>query len=208
MSGHPEILAARRLLRSQHSAALATLSKRLDGHPFATAVDYLTDHAGCPVFLISALAEHARNIAADPRVSLLVQGNSGEAQASPRLTLAGKAVRAADEQHAGLQQRYLRYFPEAEPYFALDFFFCRIEPSQLRYIGGFGAARWIAHGDFKVAGTAGWQAAENTWIEQHQDLIGMDCDGYDLRHGMNIVRVDFSSPITDPGQVKIESSQK
>ncbi len=204
MVKHPEIIAARRLLRSQHSAALATLSKRLDGHPFATAVDYLTDHAGWPVFLISALAEHARNMAADPRISLLVQGNSGEAQASPRLTLAGKAARVPDEQHAGLQQRYLRYFPEAEQYFALDFFFCRIEPIQLRYIGGFGAARWIAPGDFEVAGT-GWQAAENTRIEQHQCLIGMDCDGYDLRHEKNIVRVDFASPILDPAQVVIES---
>lgn len=204
MTGHPEILAARRLLRSQHSAALATLSSRLNGHPFATAVDYITDHAGRPVFLISALAEHAKNIAADPRVSLLVQGSAGEAQAGPRLTLAGKAARVADEQHAGLQQRYLRYFPEAEQYFALDFFFCRIEPSQLRYIGGFGAARWIAPGDFGVAGY-GWQEAENALIRQHKGLVGVDCDGYDLRRGKDIVRVDFPAPIPDPAQIVIES---
>jgi hypothetical protein len=114
-------------------------------------VDYLTDPDGRPVFLISALAEHSKNIAADPRVSLLVQGEGGEAQASPRLTLIGKAARVSAEQHAGLQQRYLRHFPETEPYFTLDFFFCRIEPSQLRYIGGFGAARWIAPGDFLTA---------------------------------------------------------
>jgi hypothetical protein len=203
MTGHPEILAARRLLRGQHSAALATLSKRLDGHPFATAVDYMTDHAGQPVFLISSLAEHARNIIADPRVSLLVQGNASEAQASPRLTLTGKAARVADEQHAGLQQRYLRYFPEAEQYFKLDFYFCRIEPGQLRYIGGFGAARWIAPGDFAVSGN-GWQVAENTLIEQHNELIGVDCDGYELRRGKDIVRVDFPAPIPDPAQIFIE----
>lgn len=206
MSGHPEILAARRLLRSQHSAALATLSSRLDGYPFATAVDYITDHSGRPVFLISTLAEHAKNISADPRVSLLVQSNVGEAQASPRLTLAGEATRIADEYHAGLQQRYLRYFPEAEQYFALDFFFCHLEPRQLRYIGGFGAARWIAPGDFGVSGN-GWQEAENTLIEQHKNLAGMDCDGYDLRLGKDIVRVDFSAPIHDPAQVVIESSR-
>jgi hypothetical protein len=204
MPTHPETLAARRLLRSQHGAALATLSLRLDGHPFATAVDYLTDHTGWPVFLISSLAEHARNIAADPRVSLLVQSNGSEAQASPRLTLAGKAVRVADERHASLQQRYLRYFPEAEPYFALDFFFCHIEPSQLRYIGGFGAARWIAPGDFAVAGN-GWQEAENALLWKHQDLLGLDCDGYDLRRGKEIVRVDFAAPILDPAQAIIET---
>lgn len=204
MPDHPEILAARRLLRGQHSAALATLSSRLDGHPFATAVDYMTDHAGRPLFLISALAEHAKNIAADPRVSLLVQGKAGEAQASPRLTLAGKAARVADEQHAGLQRRYLRYFPEAEQYFTLDFFFCRIEPSALRYIGGFGAARWIAPGDFQVSGKD-WQEAENNLIRQHTGLIGVDCDGYDLRRGKDIVRVDFAAPVTDPTQAFIES---
>lgn len=205
MADHPEILAARRLLRSQHSAALATLSSKLGGHPFATAVDYFTDHRGWPVFLVSALAEHARNIAADPRVSLLVQGNVSEAQASPRLTLAGKAMRIADEQHADLQQRYLRYFPETEQYFALDFFFCRIEPAQLRYIGGFGAARWIAPGDFEGA-EEGWQDAEKTLMQQHANLIGLDCDGYDLRRDKEIVRVNFPSPNMDPERVTIESS--
>ncbi|MBU0594092.1 MAG: pyridoxamine 5'-phosphate oxidase family protein [Pseudomonadota bacterium] len=204
MADHPEILAARRLLRSQHSAALATLSSRLDGHPFATAVDYLTDHTGRPIFLISTLAEHARNITADPRVSLLIQGNASEAQASPRLTLTGKASRIGDEQHADLQQRYLRYFPETEPYFELDFFFCRIEPGQLRYIGGFGAARWIAPGDFTVSAN-GWQEAENALMPQHANLIGLDCDGYDLRRNKKIMRVDFTAPVADPSQAVIKN---
>lgn len=203
MPGHPEIIAARRLLRCQHSAALATLSKRLDGHPFATAVDYMTDHAGRPAFLISELAEHARNIASDPRVSILVQGGAGDAQASPRLVLVGKAMRSADAQQAELQRRYLRYFPDAEQFFALDFFFCHIETSQLRYIGGFGAARWIAAGDFEISGK-GWAEAENTLLEQHENLLGVDCDGYDLRHGKEIVRVDFATPVLDPSQLETE----
>lgn len=148
MTGHPDILAACQLLRGQHSAALATLSHKLGGHPFVTGVDYVTDPSGRPVFLISALAEHSRNIAADPRVSLLVQGTAGDVQASPRLTLVGEAGRVGEEESAALKSLYLRHFPAAEQYFALDFFFCRIEPSQLRYIGGFGAARWIAPGDF------------------------------------------------------------
>jgi len=202
MSGE-DIFAARRLLRAQHGAALATLSQKLAGHPFATGVDYFTDYAAEPVFLISALAEHTKNLAADPRVSLLVQGASSDIQASPRLTLVGEATGVTETEAASLKTRYLRYFPEAATYFELDFFFCRIEPQHLRYVGGFGAARWIAPGDF-LAKASGWQEAEDALITQfgsaNTPLIGLDCDGFDLRDGNRIQRVDFAAPLEDPAQ--------
>lgn len=199
MTSHPEILAARRLLRAQHSAALATLSLKLAGHPFATGVDYFTDHAGRPVFLISGLAEHSKNIAADPRVSLLVQGAANDVQASPRLTVVGTASSVSDAETAGLKTRYLRYFPEAEQYFALDFFFCRLEPSQLRYVGGFGIARWIAPGDFLVAEST-WAATERAATGHYPSLAGLDCDGFELRIGNRLERHDFAAPLA-PEQV-------
>lgn len=192
---HPEILAARRLLRSQHSAALATLSLKLSGHPFASGVDYFTDYAGRPVFLISGLAEHSKNIAADPRISLLVQGAANDVQASPRLTVMGTASNVSGAEAAGLKTRYLRYFPESEQYFALDFFFCRLEPAQLRYVGGFGVARWIAPGDFLVAENV-WAATENAVGGHYPSLIGLDCDGFDLRSGKQLERHDFAAPLT------------
>ena len=192
---HPEILAARRLLRSQHSAALATLSLKLAGHPFASGVDYFTDHAGRPVFLISSLAEHSKNIAADPRISLLVQGAANDVQASPRLTVAGQASSVSGAEAAGLKTRYLRYFPDSEQYFALDFFFCRLEPTHLRYVGGFGVARWIAPGDFLVAENA-WAATESAMIGHYPSLVGLDCDGFDLRNGKLFERRDFAAPLT------------
>jgi putative heme iron utilization protein len=195
MTSHPEILAARRLLRSQHSAALATLSLKLAGHPFASGVDYFTDHAGRPVFLISSLAEHSKNIAADPRISLLVQGASNDVQASPRLTVVGKASGVGAAEAAGLKTRYLRYFPEAEQYFALDFFFCRLEPEQLRYVGGFGVARWIAPGDF-LAEESGWEATESAAAARFPALAGLDCDGFDLRSGKLLERRGFAAPLT------------
>jgi putative heme iron utilization protein len=194
MTSHPEILAARRLLRSRHCAALATLSLKLAGHPFASGVDYFTDYAGRPIFLISSLAEHSKNIAADPRISLLAQGATNDVQASPRLTVAGTAVGVSSAEAAGLKTRYLRYFPEAEQYFALDFFFCRLEPVQLRYVGGFGVARWIAPGDFLVAESA-WAATESAATERFPALAGLDCDGFDLRNGNQLERHDFSAPL-------------
>lgn len=199
MSGNEDILAARRLLRAQHGAALATLSHKLDGHPFATAVDYFTDHAARPVFLISNLAEHTRNMAADPRVSLLVQGAASDVQANPRLTVVGEAGGVAESEAEVLKVRYLRYFPEAANYFELDFFFCRIQPRQLRYVGGFGIARWIAPGDF-LANENAWPQAEDDLLARfsRDGLIGVDCDGFDLRVDQQIRRIDFAAPLGDP----------
>jgi heme iron utilization protein len=196
-----DILAARRLLRAQHTAALATVSLKLDGHPFATGVDYFTDHAGRPVFLISTLAEHTKNLAADRRASLLMQGAAADVQASPRLTLAGLAGGVTDAEEGMLKARYLRYFPEAAGYFDLDFSFCRIEPQHLRYVGGFGVARWIAPGDF-LSTAEGWENAENELLARFPEhpLVGMDCDGYDLREGNRLRRIDFALPFADPGQ--------
>lgn len=194
MADHPEILAARRLLRAQHGAALATLSLKLGGHPFATGVDFLSDHAGRPVFLISSLAEHSKNIAADPRISLLVQGAASEVQASPRLSVVGMATGVGSAESATLKTRYLRHFPDAAQYFELDFFFCRLEPTHLRYVGGFGAARWIAPGDF-LAEEEGWTASENAMVEQFPALVGLDCDGFELRNGDRIERHDFAAPL-------------
>lgn len=147
MNRNAEIEAARALLMSQSSAALATLSAKMEGHPFVSSVDYLADERGEALILISQLAEHTRNIQADARVSLLVQDSPENVQASPRLTLIGLAEAVPAAEMAEEKRRYLSLFPDVEDYFALDFSLYRIRPLQLRYVGGFGVARWIAPGD-------------------------------------------------------------
>lgn len=210
--------AARRLLRSQHAAALATLSKRLEGYPFASAVDFITDREARPVFFISALAEHARNIEHDPRVSLLAQENGSEAQASPRLILVGDARRVPETETAALKNRYLRYFPDTRQYFELDFMFWQIEPRQLRFIPGFAQARWLSPGDFQPppGQLAGQEEALIERLNQtlagrlpeicrrHRNIetaeatvLGVDCDGFDLRANGRILRFDFDQPLLD-----------
>ena len=42
------------------------------GYPFGSVVSYGLDESGEPLFVISQLAEHTRNLGADPRASLLV----------------------------------------------------------------------------------------------------------------------------------------
>ena len=66
----------RELLDREHNGVLATLSARRQGWPFASIAPYALTTAGEPLLLFSDLAEHTRNVRADPRSSLLVQDSS------------------------------------------------------------------------------------------------------------------------------------
>jgi len=212
---------ARAYLRRHHVGMLATVSNRLGGYPFGSVVPFVLDHAARPVILVSRLAEHTRNIRADPRASLLVSDSAADAQAGARLTLIGDAARV-EGNLAALRARYLRYFPEAERLLALsDFDFHRIEPLQLRFIAGFADIHWISAAAF---------APPSNDLEENEDavvarmntqharglrdccrffhgrdtaraiVVGIDCDGFDLRVAEGspgaTLRIDFARPVT------------
>jgi putative heme iron utilization protein len=68
---------ARTLVHLGRTGALATLSRRHPGHPFASVMPYAVDDGGQPLFLISTMAMHTQNLAADARASLLVTAAAG-----------------------------------------------------------------------------------------------------------------------------------
>lgn len=191
---------ARRLLRTCRSGALATLSQRLDGHPFASVVPFMSDFDGSPILLVSRLAEHTKNIAFDARVSLMVHEPGADVQASARLTIAGRCTRfAADDL---MRQRYIRHFPQAADLLALDFEFHRIEPTAIRYIGGFGRIHWIACETFvNAAGiTCALErdlidaiATRSTVSQLH--VIAVDCDGIDHMTSNGVTRIAFDESV-------------
>jgi putative heme iron utilization protein len=207
---------ARLYLRNRRYGVLATISSKLHGYPFASLVPFVLDHDACPVILISRLAEHTRNIESDPRVSLLTHDSTADVQAAARLTLVGNAAGILDQEAA--QTRYLCYFPDARRLLALgDFSFYRIEPFILRFIGGFGAIRWIPAAAY--APPANQLAADEPEIVAHMNadhvralrdycryygqldadeavMAGIDCDGFDVRAGTDLLRVAFESPVT------------
>lgn len=205
--------AARRFLRAHRHGALATLSRSLPGHPYASAVNYVSDARGHPLLLLSGLAEHTRNLLAEPRVSLLVAEEAGDLQAGMRLTVLGTAEPAP----ASLGARYLRHLPESAGYFRLgDFSLYSIRPLRLRLIGGFGDIRWIRDEDYSAVPWEPGEAEDGMlaeWTRIHSDLlralchthapdagqvelIGLDCDGADLRADGRILRVDFAQPVS------------
>jgi putative heme iron utilization protein len=208
---------ARRFARGQTSGVLSTISKRLEGFPFGSVSPFILDHAGRPVILISEIAEHTKNIDADPRVSLIVQPYSPDMQTTGRVTVIGKAKRLAEKDSLG--PRYLRYFPQAEAYFAMhDFHFYCIEPIKIRWIGGFGRIFWVdpvaylgepgrlaeaeddilAHMNADHAETlrAYCHHVHQTQPEEAR-MIGIDPDGFDVRADQRVLRFVFDAPVGD-----------
>ena len=206
---------ARRFLRHRRHGVLCTLSRRFDGHPYGSMVPFVLDHAARPVILVSRLAEHTRNLESDPRVSLLVHDEGPDVQAGARLTLVGDASPGTRMEPA----RYLRYVTGADRLLELgDFSFWSIAPSALRFIGGFGDIRWITAGDYAPPANALAELEDGILSHMNQDhaaalrdyarhyhqldcataaMIGIDCDGFDLRADAGIIRFDFEEPVAD-----------
>jgi hypothetical protein len=129
------------LLHSVSEAALATHSTTLEGFPFASVAPFVTDVHHRPVFLISGLAEHSRNLRANPRASLMIVKPLGEGETA-RVSLLGEVHPIVAEPL--LVERYLRYHPHAERFLQLgDFVFHRFEPVKVLTVGGFAKANWL-----------------------------------------------------------------
>lgn len=132
----------RRLLRLGLSGALGSNSLAVPGHPFVSLLSYVLDEACRPVFLLSGLAEHTKNLLADPRASLLVAEAPGGGLEQARVTVLGTVARV--ESDALWRARFLRYSPESRDYLEwADFAFFRLEPVKARFIGGFGRMGWV-----------------------------------------------------------------
>ena len=172
------------LLHRAEYGTLATQSLGMPGYPYATGVPNILDAQHRPILLISALAEHTRNLLADPKVSLSVaEPGNGNVQDGQRLTLVGDVKQIpADEALTG---RYLRYLPAAQDYLLLDFIFFRIVPKRVRYIGGVGRMGWIEGEALRA--TPGLSLADETALLQaaqalaprHVTLLGIDPFGID-----------------------------
>jgi putative heme iron utilization protein len=190
--------AAIHLIHAVPFGALATHSTELAGFPFATALPFVPDAGHRPMFLVSWLAEHTKNLLADPRASLLlVRAEEGDVLAGARLTLLGEVIRF--EPSDGLVARYLSYQPEAARYLALgDFSFFRLEPRRLRMIAGFGQMGWVegaALAESQILSEADEARLLPAVADAMPDgtrLLGVDRYGADLDRAGRRERLPFS----------------
>jgi len=128
---------ARELLTAGGAATLATLTA--ESGPFASYVVTAPAADGAPLMLLSALAEHTKNLARDSRASLLFvrEPEAGaETMTAARLTVTGRATRDDDAQARKL---YVARHPDAARYESFsDFALYRFEIEAGHLVAGFG----------------------------------------------------------------------
>jgi putative heme iron utilization protein len=136
----------RGLLAAERHGVLATISARRYGWPFASVAPFALSERGEPLLLLSDLAEHTRNVRADPRASLLVQDGTSLAdpQAGSRVTLLGSIEMVSPDESVAADARYLERHPQASDYFQMaDFHLFALRVSEARFIAGFGDMGWV-----------------------------------------------------------------
>lgn len=216
-------LAAKKLLREGRSGALATLMPR-SGDPYCSLVNVATAIDGAPLFLLSNLALHTKNILADARVSLMLdERKDGDPLEGARVMLMGSCAKT-DPAVAGA---YLRRHLEAEMFANFgDFAFYRMEIGRAHLVAGFGRIVDVGPKDL-LADMSDAQAlveSETGAIahmnEDHADAcrlfatkllggpdgdwrcVGIDPEGLELQQGRTALRLPFPRRVTGPGPLR------
>lgn len=129
---------ARSIAASTNAATLASLTTA--GDPWASFVTYgVLD--GAPVLCVSQLAEHGRNLAADPRASLSIVAPNTEPDplASARITLAGVVEQPAGAELDAARAAHMAAVPAAKYYIDYsDFAVWVLRIQRVRWVGGYG----------------------------------------------------------------------
>jgi heme iron utilization protein len=140
---------ARTLVRLGRIGSLATHSRKQPGYPFASVMPYSPDEQGRPVFLISSMAMHTQNLAADAHASLLVaEERADDPLAAARVTLLGEVLPVPPETKP-VRESYLSRHPNARSWVDFnDFSFYRLEIADVYFIAGFGVMGWVAQEEY------------------------------------------------------------
>jgi hypothetical protein len=215
---------ARTLAAAQTTGSLATLALEPAGYPYASFVTFaLLD--GEPLFLISRLAEHTRNLADDARASLLVhESGNADPLANGRVTLVGRCARLP-RTDTRAREAFLAVHPGSAYYvdFA-DFDFFRLSLEAVRYIGGYGRMSWVDAEAFRnavadpIAASAGRivehmnadhspalvlyaRAFTRATDAERATMTGVDRLGFEMTvttpGGVGPARIAFETPLVD-----------
>ncbi len=222
---------ARTLLQRVDMGVLSTHATEFEGHPYGSLVIYGV-HEGDPVLLISALAEHTKNLEASPRCSLLVHERGPDNPlALARATFVAHGERVDGSERDVVAEAFLNRHPDAKYYADFtDFAYWRLRVSGVRYIGGFGRMSWIepdawssAEPDPLIADAKGIIDHMN---EDHADALrlyseafsrsgpvgeaimtGVDRYGFEMsvttEHGPRPVRIAFEDPVASSKDVRV-----
>src|SRR5688572_13895439 len=118
---------ARTLCATLSTGTLCTIAREPAGYPYGSFVTVALAE-GHPVFLISELAEHTRNLRADPRASFLfAEPGEGDPLARGRVTLIGPCAPVDGDQRETAKRAFLEVHPQSSYYVDFkDFAFWRL----------------------------------------------------------------------------------
>jgi len=135
---------ARTLVSQISTGTLCTLAIEPAGYPYGSFVTVAFEK-GNPIFLISALAEHTKNLEQDPRASLLVaESGSADPLANGRVTMLGPCTRVEGDE-GGAREAFLAAHPNSAYYADFrDFGFWKLHVASVRYIGVTDGCRGLA----------------------------------------------------------------
>lgn len=217
---------ARDLLLSQYQGVLSTHSVDVVGYPFGSVVPYCLNKAGEPIILISSIAQHFKNISADNRVSLIItEGGADDLQTVGRVTYIGNAEKL-DVENTGCMERYYNHFPQSRDYHKThNFYFYTLKPVRIRFIGGFGQIYWVEKEDFLKPNPFSFDEEKQMLDHMNTDhrdaikhycdlytinydesvlpeMVGIDSEGFNLRLGARVYRINFSQAVTTAMEVR------
>ncbi|XP_072952660.1 uncharacterized protein [Typha angustifolia] len=231
----PPALAVRNLMEQARFAHLCTVMSRMHhrraGYPFGSLVDFAPDSMGHPIFSLSPLAIHTRNLLADPRCTLVVQIPGWSGLSNARVTIFGDIVPLPAEQQEWARQQYISKHQQWASQKWGNFYYYRMQNiSDIYFIGGFGTVAWVDVKEYealqpdKIAADGGEQNLKelntifskplkellSTEVEiDDAALISIDSKGTDIRvrqgAQFNIQRLSFE---VDHGVETLEEAKK
>jgi hypothetical protein len=140
--------AVRQLLFEGRFGVLSTIALKPQGFPMGSLVPFGQGARGEPLLLLSGLAQHTKNLRADPRACLLVAAPGAEdPQQAPRAALIGRAIELAGAEAEDGRARFLQRHPRSAAFLALDFGLWRLDVAEVRFVGGFAQAAWVPGSD-------------------------------------------------------------
>ncbi|GLC37779.1 hypothetical protein PLESTB_001476000 [Pleodorina starrii] len=233
-------VAVRNLVEHARFGHLCTMMSgmhhRRAGYPFGTLVDFASDGAGYPVFCLSPLAIHSRNLIEEPRCSLVVQMPGWTGLANARVTIFGDVYQLpADLQDSAREIFITKHSNERkERWVSGNFVYFRMNRIvDIYFVGGFGTVQWIAPDEY-LGATPDEIVLSNPGVVLQElnaefgpllrdklrcgsrpldelVFISIDASGVDMRvrtgSEFSVERIGFPEKVSTPAQVKVAMRQ-
>lgn len=211
---------SRHLVRSRKKAVLATVMREKEGEPYASLVLTASDYQGNPLIYISDLAEHTQNIWQNQKVSMLFENTTGlnDPLSGARVSLQGTVSESKDPV---LKERYFKRHEHSRKYEnAHNFFLYQMKVEKAHLVAGFGKIYWLSSNRYHFEQPCPDLQENESGIvehinEDHSDaidliaknllgaqedgwkMVGIDPEGFDMRHGDRLLRYNFVEPLAN-----------